>query len=334
VEKIIVLKNDRVGDLFVSLSAINLILNKHQDKEIHIYLSKLNYKFNFLFKNIQTKILNYDLNLLEKIQIIIFLLLNKVSTVYILTPKKFYYYLPFFFRKIKFYGICINSKKSRPSNFLRKYLYKKEIINRLNIKKRLSSYEVQKRLIGFDKNVKNFLSKDIINGRKLELPKVSTFFHYKHKLFSELLAWDYKKIKDFLYFISSKRENIIFSSEINKKETDDFFYKNFNSIDFKTNKYNKINEKNILFLKNIDGKNLFKAIYHSKDIIAPEGIISHIGYFLNKNILALMHFRLKNREDFINQIISCKEWFPPDNFKYIVLKKDFSKSLKKLAKRI
>ena len=92
-EKIIVLKNDRVGDLFVSLSAINLILNKHQDKEIHIYLSKLNYKFNFLFKNIQTKILNYDLNFLEKIQIIIFLLLNKVSTVYILTPKKFYYYL-------------------------------------------------------------------------------------------------------------------------------------------------------------------------------------------------------------------------------------------------
>ena len=86
-----------------------------------------------------------------------------------------------------------------------------------SFKKRLSSYEVQKRLIGFDKNVKNFLSKDIINGRKLELPKVSTFFHYKHKLFSELLAWDYKKIKDFLHFISTKRENIIFSSEINLK---------------------------------------------------------------------------------------------------------------------
>ena len=333
-EKIIVLKNDRVGDLFVSLSAINLILNKHQDKEIHIYLSKLNYKFNFLFKNIQTKILNYDLNFLEKIKIIIFLLQNKVSTVYILTPKNFYYYLPFFFRKIKFYGICINSKKSRPSNFLRKYLYKKEIINRLNIKKRLSSYEIQKKLIGFDNNVENLLSKDIINSSKLDLPRDSTFFHYKDKLFSELLLWDYKKIKDFLYFISSKRENIIFSSEINKKETDDFFYENFNSMDYKTNKYNKINVKNILFLKNIDGKNLFKAIYHSKDIIAPEGIITHIGHFLNKHILALMHFRLKNREDFINQIIACKEWFPPNNFKFIVLKKNYLESIRKLQKRI
>ena len=52
-EKIIILKNDRVGDLFVSLSAINLILNKHQDKEIHIYLSKLNYKCKMHFRIMQ-----------------------------------------------------------------------------------------------------------------------------------------------------------------------------------------------------------------------------------------------------------------------------------------
>ena len=47
-----------------------------------------------------------------------------------------------------------------------------------------------------------------------------------------------------------------------------------------------------------------------------------------------MHFNLKNRQDFINQIISCKEWFPPNNYDFIVLKKDFKKSLKKLDKRI
>tara|TARA_Y100000591_G_C21666516_1_gene610615 strand:- start:231 stop:410 length:180 start_codon:yes stop_codon:yes gene_type:complete len=59
-----------------------------------------------------------------------------------------------------------------------------------------------------------------------------------------------------------------------------------------------------------------------------------MGYFLNKSILALMHFNLKNRKDFISQIISCKEWFPPDNYDYTVLKKDFKKSLEKLNKRI
>ena len=34
------------------------------------------------------------------------------------------------------------------------------------------------------------------------------------------------------------------------------------------------------------------------------------------------------------QIISCKEWFPPNNYKYAVLKKDFYKSIKKIEKRI
>ena len=59
-----------------------------------------------------------------------------------------------------------------------------------------------------------------------------------------------------------------------------------------------------------------------------------MAYFLKKPILALMHFRLKDRRDFINQIISCKEWFPPNNYEYTVLKKDFNKSISKLNKRI
>ena len=77
------------------------------------------------------------------------------------------------------------------------------------------------------------------------------------------------------------------------------------------------------FLKNIDGYNLFDAVNKSFKIISPEGIITHMGYYLNKPILALMHFNLYNRRDFINQIISCKEWFPPSKYKFIVLKKNF-----------
>ena len=55
---------------------------------------------------------------------------------------------------------------------------------------------------------------------------------------------------------------------------------------------------------------------------------------LKKSVLAQMHFNLRNNKDFVNQIISCKEWFPPDNYDYTVLKKDFKKSLEKLNKRI
>ena len=91
---------------------------------------------------------------------------------------------------------------------------------------------------------------------------------------------------------------------------------------------------NIIFLKDIDGFDLFDAVNKSSKIISPEGIITHMGYFLDKPTLALMHFNLKNRRDFINQIISCKEWFPPNNYNYTVLKKDFNRSLDKLRKRI
>ena len=59
-----------------------------------------------------------------------------------------------------------------------------------------------------------------------------------------------------------------------------------------------------------------------------------IAYFCNVKTLALLHFNLKNNDDFRSQIIACKEWFPPDNFEYCVLKKNFNHSLKKLEKRI
>ena len=48
-KKILILKNDRTGDLLVSLKCINKILNKHINDDITIYLSKINYKFGFFF---------------------------------------------------------------------------------------------------------------------------------------------------------------------------------------------------------------------------------------------------------------------------------------------
>ena len=65
-EKVLILKNDRTGDLFVSLRAINKILNKHQNENIEIFLSKVNYKFKFLFPKIKKKVVSENLNLIDK----------------------------------------------------------------------------------------------------------------------------------------------------------------------------------------------------------------------------------------------------------------------------
>ena len=136
--KVLIFKNDRTGDLFVSLKAINRIINKHNNQDIFIFLSNINHKFSFLFPKLKNKIISMNLNIFEKMKIFFYILFNKIDTIYILTPKNFYYYLPFFFRNIKFYAITIKSLKSRPSSFLIKYLYKYVVLNRINIKKRQS----------------------------------------------------------------------------------------------------------------------------------------------------------------------------------------------------
>jgi hypothetical protein len=332
-KKVLILKNDRTGDLFVSLKAINRIINKHSNQEISIYLSKTNHKFHFLFPNLKKTIVSMNLTLVEKIKLFLFLVFNPIDCIYILSPKNFYYYLPLFFRKIKFYGLTIKSQKSRPANFLLKYLFKFVVIDRLNISKRKSSYNIQENLI---ENVsdKNNLNKISNVNHNFIYPKNFVFFHYKHTLFAKLLNWDLYKINKLLNFLSDNFENVVFSSELFNVSTNKFFFNNFNTFDFVDNKEYQINKKNIFFLKDIDGYNLFDAVNKSSKIICPEGIITHMGYFLNKPSLALLHFNLNTRRDFINQIISCKEWFPPNNYDYTVLKKDFNKSLDKLIKRI
>ena len=54
-KKVIIFKNDRTGDLFVSLNAINRIINKHVNEEIFVFLSNINHKFSFLFPSIKKK---------------------------------------------------------------------------------------------------------------------------------------------------------------------------------------------------------------------------------------------------------------------------------------
>ena len=333
-QKILILKNDRVGDYFTSINSINLILNKHKDKDIRIFLSKINYKFNFIFKKTKIEIFNYNLTILEKIKILSFIVFNNISDIYILAPKKFYYILPFFFRKIKFHAVCIESQKSRPSNFLKKFLYSKKTLYRENKSKILSVYKVLENLIDYKNEIHDFKNLNFEKFSFFKFPKNSTFFHYKHNLFYEKLLWTNTEIKNFIEYLAANRKYIVFSSELNNSDKNNFFFEHFNSYDFKKNIYNKINNNNVLFLKNIEGKNLVHAISMCDDVIAPESGITHIGSFLKKKTLALMHFEFREKEDIFRQIIACKEWSPLSHFKFSILKKDFSKSINKLSKLI
>ena len=101
---VVILKNDAVGDLVHSLKSIYNVTNNNDFNKITIFVSKLSKKFDFLFKNskVNTKVINYNLSVLEKLNLFLFFLINRIDRVYILSPKNFYYYLPLFFLEQSF----------------------------------------------------------------------------------------------------------------------------------------------------------------------------------------------------------------------------------------
>ena len=102
--QIIILKNDAVGDLTHSLTAIESIINSHPNHFFIVYLSERSKKFSFLIrgKNIKFKFINYRITFIQKINLFFSLIKEPIDKIYILSPKKFYYYLPVIFKKKNF----------------------------------------------------------------------------------------------------------------------------------------------------------------------------------------------------------------------------------------
>ncbi len=339
-EKILILKNDRAGDLFTSLKVIStlILLNRN----ITLYLSELNIGFSFLFKNIRINKTNFNLSILNKANIFFDIFFNKYHKIYILSPKSFYFFLPLIFKNIKFYAIVYNSgKKNRPSVFLRKFLYKYKIIyrNKINYK---SYRDLQLELLESDNVIDhNYSSLNIpkipIKLKKI-LPKKFLLFQFRAKFFTEL-GWGISEFNYLIYALKKKYKFILFSSDIeNNKSTDyfnQFFIKNFSLI--KTNKNLKIiNKKNldIFYLDKIDSINLFFLLKESSINLAKEGIYSHISYFHKKKCHNLFNFPINTIEDVNHQKISYSEWCKGMNYKFSFLNSDIKKAVRKILKNI
>ena len=58
-DKILILKNDRAGDLFTSLKLISSLISKYSC--IKIYLSELNAGFSFFFIGKKIRVVNFSL---------------------------------------------------------------------------------------------------------------------------------------------------------------------------------------------------------------------------------------------------------------------------------
>ena len=210
-KNILILKNDRIGDLFVSLKAINLIFNKHISDNIEIILSPINKKFSFLFNKKIIYVYNYRLSIIEKIKIFFLIFSKKYSDVYILSPKKFYFYLPLFFKKIKFHGICIKEKfKERPGNYLKSKLATSILRDRTNNSNVIPNQDLHQKIVNFNSNiVNNLINKDPNISAILSnyIKKDYLIIQYKKSAF-ERLGWNMSNFSILLDKLSSIKKKI------------------------------------------------------------------------------------------------------------------------------
>jgi len=332
-KKIVIFKNDRGGDLFISLKLISSLRNEYEN--ITIFLSELNFGFKFLFNLFKIRKINYNLSIIDKVRLIFFLYKSNTDYVYILAPKNFYFYLPLIFRKIKFYAVTINGhKRNRPPLYLRKLLSNYVEISRYKIKNKKPSRDLQLDLldksIDVDYKYQNLSIPSIMDVHRKMIPNKFIYIQFKKKFFEDF-GWGINEFSKIIELLSSKYENVLFSSDIEKNSYNDFFINNFSVIDLNTNKIIKLNNNKIYFLNKINAKELFIIINTADKCISPHGLVTNIRYFLNKKSINLFNYQLSNF-DYHPVKISFSEWYGNMKMDFVFLKKDINKSLNRINK--
>ena len=317
-KKILILKNDRVGDLFHSLKNIETLITLFSEDNIELRLSKINIRFAniILSKNLKLSESNLNLTLIEKVTLFSKILLNKYDYVFILSPKNFYFFLPLIFKKTKFLGICVDGKRNRPNKFLRKHLFAYEVNDRISNKKKLPIYETEKNLIYnvFKNKIPNLNIENIPS--QLDKKSINVLFHYKSEIFGKID----KNFNHFHAFFLNLVKNLNMKIKISTDLEFDIKNKKILSM-YK-------GEVNVKFLGPIGADQLLREIKSSELIISPHGAITCIAGYYNKNII-----------DIFDRTITKNAFyeFKPNTagiYQFIVIPKDISLLFKKLSFKI
>ena len=329
--KILILKNDRIGDLFNSLDGINVILKNNPNAEIEIILSEISKKLSFLFniKNVTVSYLPYSLSLNNKLRLLIKILTSSFKKVYILSPKNFYYYLPLFCNS-EFYAITIkNANKSRPFNFLLKKIFRYEINNR---EYRGINDSINSLIFNLCKDKSKLSYNNLLNNNpqcsdlfKKHINLFSNFIHihYKDSIFKNN-NWSTESFAKILDSISRKNK-VLFTSDYGNFRYQNFFLSNYSHLDF-PNEIDKINSnKNIHYLHNIGTCDLFKLISLSNTVISPHGTMTLMASYFKKKVIDIF--------DSSVTINAFREYKPYNkNYNFFIIRPDSDKILRKINK--
>ena len=338
--KVLILKNDRVGDLFTSLTTISTLIR--DSDSVKMYLSELNHHFNFFFEKAKVQKISYNLSLREKLEITYDIWKNKYDEVYILTPKSYYFVLPVLFRKTKFYGIVYNgNKKPRPSLFLRKYLHKYLVLDRTKVNQ-YSYKESQQKLLGdavkVDLGHENLVEPKARAMFTKLMTKEYIFFQFRYQFFKEL-NWDKSQFNKIIAFLKEKYEHVVFCSDFESndeiKQYNQYFEKNFPVIDLNQGiKIEHDQNQGVYYLKDLGGIDMFYVIKHAKMNLAKHGVVSHIAFFHDVKFHELITWNLTHMSQIIEVKSFLSEWYKGMQRGYSFINNDLEKVLRKLKNQI
>ena len=271
--KILILKNDRVGDLANSLRGINSLLNENTDKQIEIILSDISKDLGFLFKikNVKISYLNYSLNILDKLKLFFKIFTSNFEKIYILAPKNIYFYLPLICSAKVFAITITNKNKSRPFKYLRSKLYYYKANNRENRKIGQSISNLIDDLCNKEKKVyPNILNNNpnlsLLFNENISLTSNFIHIHYKENIFSKN-GWTSDDFIDLLYSFKNLNYKTIFTSDLGNFPYHSKFLLKFSNLNFDNNVSNLNFKSKIHYFHNINTQDLFKLIDLSNVVI-------------------------------------------------------------------
>lgn len=324
-EKIIIFKNDKIGDLLHSYNAIQDIINKNLNKKVLIFLSQYNSEMKFLFKsnNVSFKIITEKISIKDKIKLFFFFFKKNIKEVYILKPSNFLFYLPliFYFKKIKFFGVCIdNNNYKRPALFLRNHLYKFIINDRGSKKIRKSIHDLYMDLLTGDKNLKKKFN-SIDNNRNIHL-KTNNYIliHYNKFKFSKLNL-GLNELELLINTLKNYEKRIVLTNDLNDEKTNNLLL----------SKYNNLKKDFVDYYPNIKSEDLFKLIGNAKLVISFHGTITSMAAIQNTKVIDLFNCDIKTKEDFYRYKNAYHEFVPKlNNYEFIIPKKNFNNTVNRI----
>jgi len=322
-EKIVIFKNEKIGDLIHGLDAINIIISSNPDKKIVLYLSENNKEMIFLFKNnnVETKVISEKINFIDKLNIFKQVLINNIIKIYILKPSSFLFLLPliFFYKKTKYFGICVKKKNYfRPSNLLRKLLKFSVINDRKTTKIRKSIYNLHINLVKEDNKIyEHFQDKKNLNNENQNKNKY-ILIHYNRFKYNEL-GWSLEDLTKLIKLIIGLSIKVYLTNDLN---------------DEKTNKHIKdISLSGELFkhYPNVTGKEFFNLIGQANIVISMHGSITSIAAYQNVCVIDLFNCSINNKNDIYRYKNSFHEFKPKkDNYEFLIPKRNFNITMSRI----